>query len=247
MEELITGVRTDAAGSEIFARAAAHELMAPLVVAQSCARLLEERLDDQGRATGYGELSELMRVLSRMRVLVETLLEDARSSGAPVERRPVSVERLVEDATELLRDEIRAHDARIVASALPVVEADAILLGAVVNNLLLNALRYGPRVGGEVRIRARRERTHWRISITSQGPTIPAGDRARIFEPYFRGSHERRAAGAGLGLAICRSFVERHGGEIGVAPVRTGGNRFHFTIPADPQARKRFARSPAPG
>jgi signal transduction histidine kinase len=244
MEQLVTDGRTGAVGSEIFARAAAHELMAPLVAAQACARMLEERLDEVGQADGYVELSELMRVLSRMRVLVETLLEDARSSSAPVEREPVSVQALVDDAVEMLRDEIRAHDAQVVASGLPVIEADGVLLGAVINNLLLNALRYGPRVGGEVRIRARREGTHWRISVTSQGPTIPAEDRARIFEPYFRGSHERRAAGSGLGLAICRSFVERHGGEIGVAPVRTGGNRFHFTVPANTQPR-RF--EPRPG
>ena len=52
------------------------------------------------------------------------------------------------------------------------VQGDAVLLGAVVNNLLINALRYGPRSDCEVRIDARRERAHWQISVTSQGPTI---------------------------------------------------------------------------
>ena len=216
---------------EMFAGVAAHELMSPLVVAEACARMLAERLDDPADSSTCEEVTGLIRVLSRMRILVETLLEDARSSGGPLERRNVSVQRLVDDAIELLGNEIRAHRTRVVAVGLPVVQADPVLLGAVVNNLLLNALRYGPRFGGEVRFRARRERASWRISVTSQGPTIPVEDRARIFEPYFRGSHERRAAGAGLGLAICRSFVERHGGEIGVAPGRAGGNRFHFTIP----------------
>jgi signal transduction histidine kinase len=64
------------------------------------------------------------------------------------------------------------------------------------------------------------------------GPTIPLEDRARVFEPYRRGAHERRIAGAGLGLTICRSIVERHGGVIGVTPLRAGGNRFYFTLPA---------------
>jgi signal transduction histidine kinase len=96
----------------------------------------------------------------------------------------------------------------------------------------MNALRYGPRTDGEVRIEARRERTQWRISVTSRGPTIRKEDRVRIFEPYRRGTHERRVAGAGLGLTICRSFIERHNGDIGVVPARGGGNRFWFTIPA---------------
>ena len=122
------------------------------------------------------------------------------------------------------------------------VQGDAILLGAVVNNLLINALRYGPRKDCEVRIDARRERAHWQISVTSQGPTISMQDRARIFEPYHRGTHERRVAGAGLGLTICRSFVERHDGVIGVAPVDAGGNRFYFTIPA---TKRRAARASA--
>ena len=78
----------------------------------------------------------------------------------------------------------------------------------------------------------------------SRGPTIPKEDRARIFEPYRRGTHERRVAGAGLGLTICRSFVERHNGEIGVVPARAGGNRFYFTIPALERPSPRASRTP---
>ena len=143
----------------------------------------------------------------------------------------MSLEGLLRDGIELLEREIRARDARILAGDLPVVEGDAVMLAAVVNNLLINALRYGPRKDGAVRIDARRERAYWQISVTSQGPTLTMQDRARIFEPYRRGTHERRVAGAGLGLAISRSFVERHHGVIGVAPA-AGGNRFYFTIPA---------------
>ena len=167
-----------------------------------------------------------------MRLLVETLLLNARSHGRPLERRPVRLESLVQDSMALLEREIRARDARVLAADLPVVQGDAVMLAAVVNNLLINALRYGPRRGGEVRIEARRHPAQWEISVTSQGPTLSSHDRARIFEPYRRGTHERRVAGAGLGLTICRSFVERHGGTIGVEPADAVGNRFHFTIPA---------------
>jgi signal transduction histidine kinase len=216
----------------MFAGVAAHELLVPLTAAEAHARMLEEQVYDRVEGSACLDLYELLRVLSRMRVLVETLLHEARSAGTPLERGPVSLQRLVDDATELLGAEIAAHGARIVAEKLPVVEADEVLLAGVVNNLLLNALRYGPRTGGEVRIHARRGRSHWRISVTSAGPTIAPEDRVRIFEPYRRGVHERRLAGAGLGLAICRSIVERHGGVIGVTPVRTGGNCFSFTLAA---------------
>jgi signal transduction histidine kinase len=220
------------AAMELFAGAAAHELMQPLITAETLARSIEQRLEDRADDATRGDLERLVRAVSRMRLLVETLLLDARSHGRPVERRPVSLERLVRDSIELLEGEIRARDARILAADLPVVQGDAVMLAAVVNNLLMNALRYGPRKNGEVRIGARRERAQWQISVTSQGPTLSMQDRARIFEPYRRGTHERRVAGAGLGLTICRWFVERHGGAIGVAPAGAGGNRFHFTIPA---------------
>jgi two-component system sensor histidine kinase KdpD len=72
----------------------------------------------------------------------------------------------------------------------------------------------------------------WRFCVDSEGPTISAEQRERIFEPYYRGAGERRARGAGLGLAICRYIVERHGGHIGVAPAPGGGNRFWFTLSA---------------
>ena len=220
------------AAIELFVGTAAHELMEPLITAEMLARSIEEQLEDRADAATRSDLERLIRGVSRMRLLVGTLLLDARSPGRPLERRPVSLEVLVRDSIELLEVEIRARDARILAVDLPVVEGDAAMLAAVVNNLLINALRYGPRENGEVRIEARRERDDWQISVTSQGATLSMHDRARIFEPYRRGTQERRVAGAGLGLSVCRSFVERHGGVIGVAPAAAGGNRFHFTIPA---------------
>ena len=217
---------------ELFAGAAAHELMEPLIVAETLARSIEEQLHDRADDATRGDLERLLRAVSRMRLLVETLLLNARSHGRPLERRAVSLESVVQDSMALLEREIRARDARVLAADLPVVQGDAVMLAAVVNNLLVNALRYGPRRAGEVRIEARRDSAHWEISVTSHGPTLSSHDRSRIFEPYRRGTHERRVAGAGLGLTICRSFVERHGGAIGVAPAAAGGNRFYFTIPA---------------
>ena len=217
----------------VFARMAAHELLSPLVSAETRARMLDEELEGRVDSWTRGELRDLIGVLSRTRLLVETLLREARSEGKPLERTAVSLQALLDRAIALLHRDIEAHQARIVASELPVVQGDEELLGSVINNLLLNALRYGPRTGGEVRIEARRAAAHWRISIASQGPTIPREDRARIFEPYHRGSRERRVAGAGLGLTICRSIVERHGGMIGVSSDPVEGNRFYFTIPTE--------------
>jgi signal transduction histidine kinase len=218
-------------GAESFAALAAHELMAPLVLTEACVAYAGERLGD-------GQLPELMQALTvlgrgagRTRRLVEALLHEARASGRPLRRDRVDLGPLAQECIELLAPEVRARSARIAIGPLPVVPGQSELLGGVLTNLLMNALKFNPRDGGAIEVGAERDAGMWTISVTSEGPVVPAEDRERIFEPYHRGSGERRTRGAGLGLAISRRIVERHGGRIGVAEAPLG-NRFHFTLPA---------------
>ena len=139
---------------------------------------------------------------------------------------------MLRECLTLLGPEIRDRGAEVHGAELPEVCGDEALISAVFTNLLLNALRYGPREHGKIVVDAIRENECWRVSIQSEGPTIPAAERERIFERYHRGRGERRARGAGLGLTICRHIVERHGGQIGVTAGNGGANRFYFTLPA---------------
>ena len=138
---------------------------------------------------------------------------------------------MLRECLTLLAPEIKARGAEVHVAELPEVHGEQALIGAVFTNLLLNALRYGPRERGKIRVDATRETGDWCFSVQSQGPTIPVADCERIFEPYHRGRGERRARGAGLGLTICRHIVERHGGHIGVTATGHGANRFYFTLP----------------
>ena len=113
---------------------------------------------------------------------------------------------------------------------MPLVDADESLIAAVFMNLLVNALKYGPRQGATVRVGAVRLPGGWRFCVESEGEAIAVADRERIFELHQRGRGERRTRGSGLGLFISRQIVERHGGEIAVGPA-AGGNRFSFTLP----------------
>ena len=107
------------------------------------------------------------------------------------------------------------------------------LLNGAIGNLLANALKYGPRAHGEIRVAVERGGIGWIFEVDSPGRPIPARERTVIFEAWRRGYNERRAKGSGLGLAIVRRIVERHGGEVGVKPLEDrGGNRFYFTLPA---------------
>jgi signal transduction histidine kinase len=220
------------AAVEAFAAVAAHELVEPLVMTEAYATMVSDRLDADLHADSRRDLDALSRGAARMRLLIETLLHDARSAGREIKRDPVDLNRIVRECLALLAPEIGARGADVEVESLPTVEGEEALLSGLLGNLLINALKYSPRQSPSIRVRARRDGEAWRIDVESSGPTIPVEDRERIFEPFHRGTGERRARGAGLGLATCKRIVERHGGTIAVRAANGSGNVFHFTLPA---------------
>jgi signal transduction histidine kinase len=228
----IAELEREKAETEAFAAEAAHELLTPLVMIDAYATTAAEQLDEEFDADALRNLDALQRGAARTRLLVETLLHAASSQGGPLRRSVVDLNTVLGDCLSLLAPEIQSRGAEVHVAELPDVLADEALIGAVFSNLLINALKYGPRHGGTIRVDAALMDTDWRLSVQSQGPTIPVQDRKRVFEPYNRGRGERRARGAGLGLTICRQIVERHGGQIGVTTTGHGENRFWFTLPA---------------
>ena len=115
---------------------------------------------------------------------------------------------------------------------MPRVRGEAGLIAIVFENLISNALKYGPRSGGRIEMSAVRRPEGWRVSVAGEGMPIPADEATRIFEPFHRVSSERRIPGVGLGLAICTRLVDRLGGTIGVDPGAESGNTFWVILPA---------------
>jgi signal transduction histidine kinase len=228
----IVALEREKADVEAFAALAAHELLAPLVLADAYATNISDRLDEEHDAESRRDLDALRRAGARTRLLIEALLQDARSSGRELQRRPIDLNRLVNECVTLLAPEIDARGTDVQIAELPDVSGEEPMISSLFANLLLNALRYGPRERGTILVDATRDAAGWRFSIQNQGPTIPVTDRERIFEPYHRGRGERRARGAGLGLTLCRHIVERHGGRIGVTATADGENLVYFTLPA---------------
>ena len=213
---------------EDFAAVAAHELLRPLVVAESYAGMVKER-------TGHGldldsrrDLDALIRISGRVRRLVETMLAEACERHEPLRIEDVDVKEIVRDCVRTFDEEIHARNTKLEIAPMPIVKADPALLSGVFHNLLSNALKYG---GAEIRVSATRSAADWTFTVESSGPAIPEPARERIFEPWERRRGERRASGSGLGLAIVRQIVERHGGRTGVISPRGSGNVFYFTLP----------------
>jgi signal transduction histidine kinase len=209
---------------------AAHELIGPLLHADAIAAALSREVG--GATAGVAaHLEEFRAGTARARRLADTLLRDAQGSGRALERRVVDTHALAEETAGLLATQLAGRGVHVEIAALPEVRADAVLLGGVFMNLFTNALKYGPPTGGRIRVSARRDAAAWRFSVASTGPAIEPAEAQRLFRPFVRGTRERRASGTGLGLALCRRIVERHGGEIAVRPVPGWGNAFEFTLP----------------
>jgi signal transduction histidine kinase len=228
----IAQLEREKAANDAILAVAAHELLTPVIMIDAYATMVSERLDEEHHADSRRDLEALHRGAARTRLLVETLLNDVQSQGRELRRRQIDLNRLVGECLTLLAPEIRRRGADVQVAELPQVRGEESLVSAVFSNLLINALKYGPRERGTILIDATPDKSGWRFSVQSKGAPILPADRDRIFEPYHRGRAERRAQGAGLGLAICRSIVERHGGQIHVTASRSGDNRFSFTLPA---------------
>jgi two-component system sensor histidine kinase KdpD len=113
---------------------------------------------------------------------------------------------------------------------LPPVHVDATLIVQVLANLLDNAVKYTP-AGTRIRISAVPDGRFVRVSMDDEGPGLPQGDPARLFDKFQRGQDEGAVVGVGLGLAICRAIVRAHGGDIEAGSRPGGGARFEFTLP----------------
>jgi signal transduction histidine kinase len=229
----VIALEREKADVEAFAALAAHELVEPLIMAEAFAAMVGSRLEGVEHAESQRDLAALSRGAARVRLLVEGLLYDARGNSGAIRARPVDLDTVVSDCLTLLAPHIEARDASIEVPALPEVWGEEPSLSGVFSNLLINALKYSPRQGARIVVGVEEEETMWRFSVASEGPVIPEEDRKRIFMPFNRARGERRVRGAGLGLAICRRIVERHGGHIGVRPADglAGGNKFYFTLP----------------
>lgn len=216
-------------------RSVSHDLRTPLASIRAVATDLRDGVeyDDPTRVE---LLTTVCDEVDRLDRFVANLLSLSRiEAGAfTPERQAVDVAELFEDRRRSLAPLLRDVRVRIdVADGVPLADADYGQLEQVMTNLLANAARHAPR-GSDVWIAASRDGDMLRIEVSDQGRGVPPDEAERLFEPFVRGDGSR---GSGVGLAICRSIVEAHGGEIGVRRTFGGGATFSFTVPVHASAR----------
>jgi len=227
-----------------FAADVAHDLRAPLQAVAGFAELLARREGARLDETSQRFVGQILTACGAMRELVEAVLEHRRSSYGALAPTWVSANDLV---TAVLRRLQWDLDDAVEIGDLPTVFADRVQLGRVFQNLIGNAAgAVDPDRPLRIAVTARRLASAWEFAVTDNGVGVEAEDRSRIFELFQRGSGERAGpSGCGMGLAICRTIVERHGGRIGVEKAAGGGARFTFTIPDRNLGMRRADRASA--
>jgi PAS domain S-box-containing protein len=223
-----------------FAYVASHDLQEPLRMVTSYVQLLEKRLADKLDPDTREFMGFAIDGALRMQKLIQDILAYSRvgSRGQP----PVAVDsaRALQEALTLLESQITDTGAKIEAQSLPTVTADRTQLAQLFQNLIGNAIKFCPDRAPRVRVEARHEAgehgPRWRFSVSDNGIGIDPAFRERIFVMFQRLHTRREFPGTGIGLAICKRIVERHGGEIGVEAAEGGGSRFWFTLPDKPVA-----------
>ena len=224
-----------------FASVVSHDLNAPLLTIGGFAELLQERyadrLDDRGRT----HLDRIIDGTARMELLIKNVLSYARITTQARPFKDVPLGAALDAALSNLSASIDECRAEIKADVLPTVRGDEVQLVQLFQNLVENAVKYRGNEKPRVTISARKtdgteksnEIQGWRITIADNGIGIDPRHHEKIFLIFERVRREEQYAGTGVGLAICKKIVERHGGRIWIESESGKGSKFSFTLPGN--------------
>src|SRR5262245_4387876 len=214
-----------------FAHVAAHDLQEPLRLVSSFVQLLAQRYHGRLDTDADEYIGYVVEGTRRMSQLLQDLLSYARLEAGQDTRAPTDLERVVADTLQILQPAITESGATVTHGRLPTVVADGRQIGQVVQNLLSNALKFRGPEPPRVQLWARRQGAEWIIAVQDNGIGIEPRYAQRIFGMFER-LHTRTAySGSGIGLAICKRIIERHGGRIWVESEPGKGATFFFTLP----------------
>lgn len=214
-----------------FAYVASHDLQEPLRAVAGCVQLLQQRYRDQLDAHAHELIAHAVAGVTRMHTLIQDLLAYSRVGTRGESLQPTACAAVLNDVLAILEVSIRESGAVVTAAPLPTVMADPAQLRQVFQNLIGNALKFRGEEPPHIHLGVERQGREWVLAVGDNGIGIDPQYFERIFQVFQRLHTQREYAGSGIGLAICKKIVERHGGRIWVTSEPGKGTTFSFSIP----------------
>jgi signal transduction histidine kinase len=220
---------------EQFAYVASHDLQEPLRMVTNFTGLLARRY--QGKLDNQAEefIAYVADGAKRMHQLIEDLLSYSRIGTKGNEFGPVDCDAVLRRTLIGLHVAVDESSAKVTHDPLPAVNGDEVQLGRLFQNLISNAIKYRSRTAPEVHVSCRREGNDWIFAVRDNGIGIDPRYAKKLFVIFQRLHTREEYPGTGIGLAICKKIVERHGGKIWVESELGKGATFLFTVPASNQ------------
>ncbi|GAB4280910.1 MAG: hypothetical protein Kow0092_36420 [Deferrisomatales bacterium] len=215
-----------------FAYVASHDLQEPLRVVASYAALLRRRYRDRLDRDAEEFIDFMVDAVGRMQRMIQGLLVYARVSSRGRAPEPVDAATCFAEALANLSVAVEEAGAQVDCGPLPAVRADPGQLTQLFQNLLANAVKFRGETPPRIRVDAGREGSRWVFRVRDDGVGIPPESSERVFGLFERLGQEGVRPGSGMGLAICKRIVERHGGRIWVESPPGGGTCVAFALPA---------------
>jgi|GEM_PF-2129038 len=229
--ELVNKLKTSNKELEQFAYVASHDLQEPLRMVASFTQLLERRyknnLDDD--ADDY--IGFIVEGAQRMKDLIDDLLAFSRLNTEVRKFEPILIEVALDDVIFNLKSSIEENNAIITYDSLPTINGDPSQIRQLFQNLISNAIKFHGDATPEIHISARELDEEWLFGVMDNGIGIKPNHQEQIFSIFKRLHTRKDYEGTGIGLAICKRIVERHGGKIWVESEESVGSTFYLTIP----------------
>jgi light-regulated signal transduction histidine kinase (bacteriophytochrome) len=215
-----------------FAYVASHDLQEPLRAVTGYLDMLKRRHADKLDDEASTFVQHAVDGAKRMHALITDLLKFARVNTRGAEMTPTDCNQVLNDTIANLKIAIEESGATIERMSLPVVNGDKVQLTQLFQNLIANAIKFRGDRAPVVKVTVVSDDAGWKFSVQDNGIGFDMAHAERVFQ-IFKRLHTRSAyAGTGIGLAVCKKIVERHGGAIWVESVPGEGTSFYFTIPS---------------
>jgi signal transduction histidine kinase len=232
LEQTVKDLERSNAELQQFAYVSSHDLQEPLRMVTSYTNLLAKRYKGKLDASADEFIGFAVDGANRMRVLINDLLTYSRAGVAKKQLAPTDCELVLGQTLVVLQVAIQECAAKLTHDPLPTVMGDDVQLGQLFQNLIGNALKYHNGGVPEVHVSSQRQDNDWLFSVKDNGIGIDPRFAEKIFVIFQRLHAREEYSGNGIGLAICKRIVERHGGKIWVESEQGKGSIFYFTLPA---------------